>query len=123
VRTIHPLPQSSTVISKATHVFLRQDTICRALDPPFNGPDKVTEHTQKTFNISVRGKQVIVSAVYISAETRHGTANRKFVYMSNKEKLYIATICIYRRRTKTDVKVFTVVISQQQRVVADTSLT
>jgi cleavage and polyadenylation specificity factor subunit 1 len=65
-------------LKDATHVFLRQDTIRRALEPPYSGPHKVIARTEKTFKISVRGKQIIVSAdrvkpAYIFAETRHGT--------------------------------------------------
>jgi hypothetical protein len=43
-------------LKDATHVLLRQDTICRALDPPYSGPHKVIARTEKTFKISVRGK-------------------------------------------------------------------
>jgi hypothetical protein len=65
-------------LKDATHVFLRQDTISHALDPPYSGWQKVMARTEKTFKISVRGKQIIVSAdrvkpAYVFAETRHGT--------------------------------------------------
>jgi cleavage and polyadenylation specificity factor subunit 1 len=45
-----------------THVFLRQDAIRRALEPPYRGPHKVIVRTDKTFKIVVRGRQVTVSA-------------------------------------------------------------
>ena len=66
-------------LKDATHVFLRQDAIRRALDPRYSGPHKVTARTEKTFKISVRGKQVIVSPdrvkpAYIFEETQHSSA-------------------------------------------------
>jgi hypothetical protein len=43
-------------------MFLRQDTIRRALEPPYTSPHKVTDRTDKTYRIVVRGRQVTVSA-------------------------------------------------------------
>jgi hypothetical protein len=43
-----------------THVFLQQDAIRRALDPPFSVMHKVVARTGKKFKIIVRGKQVTV---------------------------------------------------------------
>ena len=66
-------------LKDASHVFLRQDAIRRALEPPYRSPHKVLARTEKTFKISVRGKQVIVSAdrvkpAYILQETQHSSA-------------------------------------------------
>jgi hypothetical protein len=36
-------------------MFLRQDAIRRALQPPYSGPHKVIARTDKTFKIVVRG--------------------------------------------------------------------
>jgi hypothetical protein len=44
-----------------THVFLRQDATRRALDPPYSGSHKVLLRTNKTFQLSVRGKTITVS--------------------------------------------------------------
>ena len=46
----------------STHVFLRQDAIRRALEPPYSGPHKVITRTDKTLTIVVRGRQVTISA-------------------------------------------------------------
>ena len=60
----------------STHVFLRQDAIRRALEPPYSGPHKVIARTGKTFTIVVRGRQVTVSAdrvkpAYVLEGTQH----------------------------------------------------
>ena len=49
-------------LKDTTHVFLRQDALRRALHPPYSGPYKVLTRTDKTFQLSVRGKPVTVSA-------------------------------------------------------------
>jgi hypothetical protein len=46
----------------STHVFLRQDTIRRALEPPYSGPYQVLSRRDKTLQLLVRSKSVIVSA-------------------------------------------------------------
>ena len=57
----------------STHVFLRQDAIRRALEPPYTGP-----HRQNT--IVVRGRQVNVSSdrvkpAYVLDGTQHATGS------------------------------------------------
>ena len=46
----------------STHVFLRHDTIQRALIPPYSGPQRVIAGTNKTFKIIVRGRLITVTA-------------------------------------------------------------
>ncbi|PNF15599.1 hypothetical protein B7P43_G15977, partial [Cryptotermes secundus] len=43
-------------LKKCTHVFLRQDTIRRALEPPYSGPCQVLSRKDKTMQILVRGR-------------------------------------------------------------------
>jgi hypothetical protein len=67
-------------LKDSTHVFLRQDTIRRALEPPYSGPHKAIARTDKTLNIVVRGRQVTVSAdrvkpAYILEAPHHGTGS------------------------------------------------
>jgi len=64
----------------STHVFLRQDSIRRALEPPYTGPHKVIARTDKTLTIVVRGRQVNVSAdrvkpAYVLDGTQHDTSS------------------------------------------------
>jgi hypothetical protein len=64
----------------STHVFLRQDATCRALEPPYSGPHKVIACTDKTLKIVVRGRQVTVSAdrvksAYPLEGTQHDTGS------------------------------------------------
>jgi hypothetical protein len=64
----------------STHVFLRQDAICCALEPPYSGPHKVIARTDKTLKIVVRGRQVNVSAdrvmpAYILEGSQHDTGS------------------------------------------------
>jgi hypothetical protein len=49
-------------LQDSTHVFLRQDAIRRALEPPYSGTHKVIARTDKTYKLVVRGRQVTVSA-------------------------------------------------------------
>jgi hypothetical protein len=45
-------------LKDSTHVFLLQDAIHRALDPPYSVMHKVVARTGKTFKIIVRGRQI-----------------------------------------------------------------
>lgn len=45
----------------STHVFLRDDSVRAALQPPYTGPHEVLERGDKTFKILVRGKPTTVS--------------------------------------------------------------
>ena len=65
-------------LQNSTHVFLRHDALRRVLQPPYSGPYKVMSRSNKTFNLSVRGQQITVSAdrvkpAYILEESRHGS--------------------------------------------------
>jgi hypothetical protein len=48
-------------LKKCTHVFLRQDSTRRALEPPYSGPYKGLSRREKTLQLLVRGKPVTVS--------------------------------------------------------------
>ena len=50
------------ILQDSMHVFLWQDTILCALEPPYSGPHKVIARTDKTLKIVVRGRQITVSA-------------------------------------------------------------
>ena len=70
-------PQRST---RLTHVFLRQDAVRRALDPPFSDTHKIIARSDKTLTLSVRGRQVTVSTdrvkpAYILEETQQDTSS------------------------------------------------
>jgi hypothetical protein len=59
----HSTPRTFVFKDLATtsHVFLRQDGVRAALQPPYTGPFEVLERADKTFRINVRGKPVNVS--------------------------------------------------------------
>ncbi|KAG6438745.1 hypothetical protein O3G_MSEX000189 [Manduca sexta] len=70
--TVRPIPASShskpsTFIFKelasATHVFLRDDTVRRPLQPPYTGPFRVVDRAEdgKTMTLDIKGKCVVVS--------------------------------------------------------------
>ena len=65
----------------SNHVFLRQDSIHRALEPSYTGPHKVIARTDKTLTNVVRGRQDNVSAdrvkpAYVLDETQHDTGSQ-----------------------------------------------
>ena len=69
-------------LKDSTHVFLRQDALRRVLEPPYSGPHKVITRTDKTFQLSVRGKPVTVSAdrvkpAYAFNETERGISTAR----------------------------------------------
>jgi cleavage and polyadenylation specificity factor subunit 1 len=69
-------------LKDSTHVFLRQETARRALQPPYSGPQKVIARTDKTFKIVVRGRQVTLSIdrlkpAYTLEEELHGNKNTR----------------------------------------------
>jgi hypothetical protein len=49
-------------LGKCTHILLRQDTTCWALEPPCSGPYWVLSLREKTLQLLVCGRLVIVSA-------------------------------------------------------------
>nr|XP_032524331.1 uncharacterized protein LOC116775561 [Danaus plexippus plexippus] len=48
-------------LSTSSHVFLRDDSLRGALQPPYSGPYKVLERGEIIFNILIKGKSVTVS--------------------------------------------------------------
>ena len=59
-------PQSPTTyvdprLKQCTHVFLRCDRIRKPLQPPYEGPFKVLNRSDKSFTILLNGKEEIVS--------------------------------------------------------------
>ena len=79
-----PNPGNTACIPKnlqdSTHVFLRQDTIRRALEPPYSGPHKVLARNNKTLKIVVRGREITVSAdrvkpAYLLENNLHDNGN------------------------------------------------
>jgi hypothetical protein len=62
---IHTLPRSSTGTARTqSHIFLRQDAVGPALEPPCSVLHKVIARTDKTFKIIARGRQVTVSSLH-----------------------------------------------------------
>ena len=62
---VRPHPRRKVHISKAlatcTHVFVRRDAIRKPLQPPYDGPYKVLQRTEKYFVVEVKGKQDSIS--------------------------------------------------------------
>ncbi|KAL4719652.1 hypothetical protein ACJJTC_002004 [Scirpophaga incertulas] len=48
-------------LATATHVFLRDDTVRRSLQPPYSGPHCVLSRTDKTIALDLGGRQITVS--------------------------------------------------------------
>ncbi|CAH4035382.1 unnamed protein product [Pieris brassicae] len=48
-------------LKQATSVFLRQDAVRKSLKPPYSGPYKVLDRTDKTMRIEMDGKTTTVS--------------------------------------------------------------
>ncbi|KAL4718235.1 hypothetical protein ACJJTC_016861 [Scirpophaga incertulas] len=48
-------------LATATHVFLRDDTVRRSLQPPYSGPHCVLSRTDKTITLDLGGRQITVS--------------------------------------------------------------
>lgn len=48
-------------LATTSHVFLRDDSLRGALQPPYSGPYEVLNRTEKTFDILYKGKKVTVS--------------------------------------------------------------
>jgi hypothetical protein len=63
-----------SALERCTHVFLRQDTTRRALEPPYIGPYRVLSRRAKTLKLLVRGRPVAVSTDRVKpAYTLNGT--------------------------------------------------
>ncbi|GFS72186.1 transposon Ty3-I Gag-Pol polyprotein [Nephila pilipes] len=56
-------PYITTIQSLATynHVFLRTDSLNKGLQPPYEGPYKAVNRTEKAFRILLNGKEVSVN--------------------------------------------------------------
>jgi hypothetical protein len=70
-------------LKDTTHVFLRQDTARRTLQPPYSGPHKVIARTDKTYKIVLRGRPVTVSIdrlkpAYTLEDELHGNEYTSF---------------------------------------------
>lgn len=48
-------------LATATHIWLRDDTVRRPLQPPYTGPYRVIRRGDKTFTIDLKGKESTVS--------------------------------------------------------------
>ncbi|GFR10931.1 retrovirus-related Pol polyprotein from transposon 412 [Trichonephila clavata] len=48
-------------LATCNHVFLRTDSLRKGLQPPYEGPYKVVDLTEKVFRILRHGKEVSVS--------------------------------------------------------------
>ncbi|GFV29531.1 uncharacterized protein TNCV_4489851 [Trichonephila clavipes] len=63
--TIQHHGQHTIFVSKdlatCSHVFLRTDSLRKGLQPPYEGPYKVVDRTEKVFRILRHGKEVSVS--------------------------------------------------------------
>ncbi|GFR07315.1 retrovirus-related Pol polyprotein from transposon 412 [Trichonephila clavata] len=63
--TIRHHGQQTIFVSKdlatCNHVFLRTDSLRKGLQPPYEGPYKVVDRTEKVFRIVRHGKEVSVS--------------------------------------------------------------
>ena len=49
------------VLATCTHVFVRHDAVRKSLQPPYDGPYKVLEHSRKHFVIEIKGKRDTIS--------------------------------------------------------------
>lgn len=76
IRTLRPTQTSHHVIGKTfiqkelqncTHVFIRNDTVRKPLQQPYNGPYLILERNNKYYKIQIRNKQVNVSVDRIKA--------------------------------------------------------
>jgi hypothetical protein len=70
-------------LKKCTHVFLRQDTTRRVLEPPYSGPYQVLSRREKTMQILVRDRPITMSTdrvkpAYMLIETGCGTTTMTF---------------------------------------------
>ena len=59
----------------STHVFLRKDATRRALEPPYSGPHKVIDRTDRTLKLSCGAGRSQVKAAYLLEGTQHDTGS------------------------------------------------
>lgn len=71
IRKLQPTPTSRHGVSKVftfkdlettTHVFVRNDTVRRPLQPPYEGPYEVVKRSKQTFQIRKNGKLQTITA-------------------------------------------------------------
>jgi cleavage and polyadenylation specificity factor subunit 1 len=67
-------------LAKCMHVFLRQDTMRWALEPPYSGPYWVLSRRQKTLQLLMGGRPITMSAdrvkpAYMLSGTDHGNSS------------------------------------------------
>ena len=68
-RTVATTPPRSTQrssqiddgLARATHVFVRHDATHKPLQPPYNGPYRITKRTDKHFTIAINGRHDTIS--------------------------------------------------------------
>ena len=48
-------------LSTCTHVFIRQDAVCKPLLQPYNGPYRIVKCADKHFTLQVGGRQEVVA--------------------------------------------------------------
>ena len=70
-----------SALENCTHVFLRQDSTHRELEPPYTGPYQVLSWREKTLQLLVHGRHVTVSTdrvkpAYILQESDHRTSSK-----------------------------------------------
>ena len=56
----HPTHISDDLFS-GSHVFVHQDSICKPLQQPCDGPFKILKQTDKHFTVDVKGRQEVIS--------------------------------------------------------------
>ena len=47
----------SNALRNATHVFVRHDAVRKPLQPPYDGPFKVINHTDNHFTVDINGRK------------------------------------------------------------------
>ncbi|GFT09015.1 uncharacterized protein TNCV_4104851 [Trichonephila clavipes] len=53
--------QKPFIFKDCSHVFVRTDSVRRSLQPPYHGPYKVINRSDKFFTLFIKGKNVNVS--------------------------------------------------------------
>ena len=67
-RTVqYPHAQVDPALHVQSHVFIRQDSIRKPLQQPYNGPFKIISRTKKHFTVDVNGRQEVVSVDRLKA--------------------------------------------------------
>ena len=78
-RHVFPVTLIHKSLRDSSHVFLRQDTIRHALEPPYSGPHQVIARTDKTLQIVVRDRHITmadrVKPAYLLGTSQHDTNN------------------------------------------------